>query len=171
MIVLNQSLLQVDPLNYLGVTFSIISLLAAGYLRRKSNKKEVENPVQCRTRVKMKFFHRKVFNRRDDQKISVSKEPSQQDAKQFESSEQLEPKKEEEPIIESSPIQRSNKMLRKTPEPSAISNAHQKQIDTKDQAGVSQEIAAECLTCPNLVGCKYWQKGTDESRSSCPFAK
>ena len=168
-IVSNQLLTQVNPLNYVGIAISIGALLIAGYISGKSLNKKVVEKISLILDLKKIFSFRKAHDEKKARKQSLTQKFMRRT--EVEQPEPLEPQINHSSIIEQGQIQTADEPSQEPVQISATSRVLASQSKHPDQTCESQVILPECLVCPNLVNCTHRQNRTVDSETPCPFAK
>jgi hypothetical protein len=168
-IVSNQSLTQVNPLNYLGMAISIAALLIAGFNSGKSINKKVFGKITVLFNLKKKFSFRKTHDKKKDQRQSFTKKFMHRT--KMRQPEKLKSQIKNQSIVEVSQIQMPYEPPQEPLQIPATPNVLSSQSKQPDQTRKSQEIPPDCLVCPNLVNCTQRQNRIIDSETPCPFAK
>ena len=168
-IVLNQLLTQVNPLNYVGIAISIGALLIAGYISGKSINKKVVEKISVIFDLKKIFSFRKAHDEKKARRQSLTQKFMRRT--KVEQLEPLEPQINHSSIIEQGQIQTADEPSEESVQISATPRVLASQSKHPDQTCESQVILPECLVCPNLVNCTHRQNRTVDSETPCPFAK
>jgi hypothetical protein len=161
---LNTPLTQVNPVNYTGAAISTTILLIA-ISRLGSDIRKV-------------FFHDHFCAENNDASKALSKVKNSVKGIQMETSK---PQKAQRSIRIHQPSNVSEREKLEPPlqglmPPQSGTSALSSSVSYSDRHCVTQEISAECLTCANLISCKYRRcesvenqaQGSENSR--CPFA-
>mgnify|MGYP005847779679 CR=1 FL=1 len=168
-IVSNQPLTQVNPLNYVGMTISIAALLIAGYTSGKSINSKIFEKINVGFNLKKKFSFRKIHDKKKDQRRSFTEEFIHKT--KVGQREQLKPEIKSQLISEPSQIQSSCESPQEPSQIPLTPNVFSSQGKRPDQTSESQEIPPDCLVCPKLVNCNKRQSRIIDSGTPCPFAR
>ncbi len=167
-IVSNQLLTQVNPLNYVGIAISIGALLIAGYISGKSINKKVVEKISIIFNLKKIFSFRKTRNEKKARSHSLTQKFMPRN--KVEQPKPLKPQINHASIIEQGQIQTPYEPIQEPVQVSATPRVLASQSKHPDQTRESQEIGPECLVCPNLVNCTHRQNRIIDSETPCPFA-
>jgi len=168
-IALGQPLAQGNPFNILGLFASIAAILAAGYISGKSHKKNLEISGKAGIEDKSSFTLLEASLRSDSQGVLHSQRVVQK--AQYDKSEKPESQLGNYTPTETNQINRLNDKHLKPVRPLEIIENSQTQGDQSIQAKKHQEIASECLICPNLTSCDQRKRMTADSKTPCSYAR
>jgi hypothetical protein len=174
--VLNTSLTQIKPLNLAGAVFSIsVLLLATPRLGTSIRKKAVRLRTHLGIDTKKDVIHTHI--RPDNYNRSTSFHSAENIAltTQVEKIHLEKPQRKYQSPFRKNEIAKPKNVSEKITKSESIGNALSSSSSYSRQNQMSQEISAECLTCANLVSCKYRRYNRDESPlqnrkiSECPL--
>jgi hypothetical protein len=174
--VLNTSLTQIKPLNLAGAVFSIsVLLLATPRLGTSIRKKAIRLRTHLGIDIKKDVIHTHI--RPDNYNRSTSFHSAENIAPttQVEKIPLEKPQRKYQSPFRKNEISEPKNVSEKTTKSQSIANALSSSSSYSRQNQISQEISAECLTCANLVSCKYRRYNRDESPlqnhkiSKCPL--
>ena len=160
-VVLNTPLIQVNPMNYLGAFISISVLLVA--------------TPRLGTKIR-KVFHVGVRIKNNDKSTSFSY--AKQSVRDIQE-EKLKPHKLQVNLqnsIEKSGIEKPEQPTQKLIRPHSDANALSSSESYSNHYNIGQKVSPECLTCANLINCKFRREESGEPQAKghesikCPFA-
>jgi hypothetical protein len=173
---LNTPLTQVNPVNYTGAAISTTMLLiATPRLGTTIRKKSFFAATRVGINIKKMLFHAHFLSK-NGSSTSFSKVKREVQDIQGETSKVQRPRIEYQASIGKSAGEKLEQHPQELMPPQSGASALPGKVCYSNQQRVSQEISAECLTCANLISCKYRRcesletqaRGSESSR--CPFA-
>lgn len=166
-IALGQPLTQGNPINYLGLFVSIAAILIAGYISGKSRKNlEIKRKIAIDDKSSLTTVEEPL--RSDSQGVLYSQRIDQK--AQYDKSEKSEQQPSQYPKAETNRFNRSKQKYLKVIQSLETIDNSQIQSAQSIQAKEHQEIASECLICPNLTSCEQRKRMTVQSKTPCPYA-
>ena len=168
-IVPEHSLTQGNYSNYLGLAISIAGILLAGYISGKSRNKDPKITGKAEVEKKSSLTLNQASPIQDSQEALLSQELFQE--KDFDKSSESEQQSRYPLSTEPSKIKTPDKMSNEKVQNREMKDNSVPQDDSSFNAQEQQDIALDCLICPNLTSCDHRQKITAESKSECPLAR
>jgi hypothetical protein len=172
----NTNITQDNPVNYTGAAISTtILLIATPRLGTTIRKRSIFAATRIGINIKKMLFHAHFLSN-NGSSTSFSKVKRDAQDIQGEMSKVQRPRIEYQASIGKSAGEKLEQHPQELMPPQSGASALPGKVSYSDQQRVSQEISAECLTCANLISCKYRRcesvenqaQGSENSR--CPFA-
>jgi hypothetical protein len=157
-LILHTPPLQINAVDYLGVTISIAALLVAGYRAREPIRRSVGIAAGIGTNVKKAFSSEGHL--KEGQTKSLPRKPMLN--AQAEIPRQTKPEVKHQPLVQGHSSTMGITRLKKPTLQSLNTRASYSGVNRSGQVQASKDFSTECLTCAKLVNCTYRQKRANE---------
>ena len=172
--VYNQTLSQINPEYYYGMTISVAAILIARYVSGKS--KSTVKKTKVASSVEKEFSLRNSLNEGNGQSQFFNHDVK--DRPEMEAVGQK-PHINQQSLIETfqlerpwrKPWERSEEQPQERATIPATTPTPSNQVKQHDQPCKPPETSSDCFVCPNLMNCTQRQKRVNNSNTPCPFTK